>query len=82
MWRTTIPSAKYQASTVPMKKRAGKINASGIVRAARRISETRSIFEYGNTNLLNDLSTVMIEILRYTSLKCRFRFLQCAYSIP
>ncbi len=56
----------------PGKKRArkisgeyiGKITRSGIVRATRRSSAPRSVFEYGNARLLYDLSSGIMEGLR------------------
>jgi len=56
----------------PAKKRArkisgeyiGKITPSGIVRASRRKSAPRSVYEYGNAKLLYDLSSNIIEGLK------------------
>ena len=56
----------------PLKKRArkisgeyiGKVTPSGIVRASRRSSAPRSVFEYGNAKLLYDLSSGMMEGLK------------------
>ena len=56
----------------PLKKRArkisgeyiGKVTPSGIVKATRRSSAPRSVFEYGNAKLLYDLSLGMIESLK------------------
>jgi hypothetical protein len=56
----------------PVKRRArkisgeyiGKITPSGIVRAERRSSAPRSVFEYGNAKFLYDLSSGMMEGLK------------------
>ena len=56
----------------PEKKRArkisgeyiGKITPSGVVRAVRRSSAPRSVYEYGNAKLLYDLSSNIIDGLK------------------